>query len=257
MLIQRLNMDSSWHLSWDDTTLVVDPWLMGSEIDGGPWLNEQWHVVDPIAPQAVPAYQGLLITQSYNDHCHMPTLEAMDDKAPILATGKAMSRLRKKFPARKLLELTEQGPALQFGNLWIEAFRPAKWLDPIYYSVLIRDQFNNALYYAPHGFELTATQLQRFNGLKVHLLITTFTDFQLPALLGGHVNPGLDAMRKLVDALQPRHVLNTHDEPKRMQGLVARFAKVEYAPYARLLEEPDLPFVHLDGYQPLSLPIQN
>ena len=42
--IKRLNLDSSWHIEYGKNSFVVDPWLIGSEIDGFKWLNEQWHI---------------------------------------------------------------------------------------------------------------------------------------------------------------------------------------------------------------------
>ena len=33
--IKRLNLDSSWHIEYGKNSFVVDPWLIGSEIDGG------------------------------------------------------------------------------------------------------------------------------------------------------------------------------------------------------------------------------
>ena len=33
MILQRLNMDTSWLIELSGTTIVVDPWLEGVEID--------------------------------------------------------------------------------------------------------------------------------------------------------------------------------------------------------------------------------
>jgi L-ascorbate metabolism protein UlaG (beta-lactamase superfamily) len=41
--IQRLNMDNTWWVNWGGTSLLLDPWLIGSEVDGFSWFNEQWH----------------------------------------------------------------------------------------------------------------------------------------------------------------------------------------------------------------------
>ena len=32
--VKRLNLDSSWHISFDSNKFIIDPWLLGSEIDG-------------------------------------------------------------------------------------------------------------------------------------------------------------------------------------------------------------------------------
>ena len=42
--IKRLNLDSSWYIKFNKLNFVLDPWLIGSEIDGFKWLNEQLHI---------------------------------------------------------------------------------------------------------------------------------------------------------------------------------------------------------------------
>ena len=46
--IKRLNLDSSWYVEYGKSNFIVDPWLIGSEIDGFKWLNEQWHIKEPV-----------------------------------------------------------------------------------------------------------------------------------------------------------------------------------------------------------------
>ena len=36
--IKRLNLYSSWHIEYGKNSFIVDPWLIGSEIDGFKWL---------------------------------------------------------------------------------------------------------------------------------------------------------------------------------------------------------------------------
>ena len=100
--IKRLNLDSSWHIEYGKNSFVVDPWLIGSEIDGFKWLNEQWHIKEPVKISDLPEFQFLLISQNYEDHCHIETLKNISDKKPIIATDKAFKKLKKKFPNRKI-----------------------------------------------------------------------------------------------------------------------------------------------------------
>jgi len=255
MMIQRLNQDSSWFLHWDGLRLMVDPWLVGSEVDGAPWLDEQWHVVDPVPPERVPEADAILIAQPYNDHCHLPTLRALPDSLPILATAKAYVRLRRSFPDRKLLLIPDQGAGLDFQGFTFRAFRPAKRLDPVYFGVMMRPADSACLFYAPHGFDLRPGEIRMLRESGVHVLVSTFTDFRLPGILGGHVNSGLEQVRALVNALRPNHLLNTHGEPKRMQGLVARLAKVRYADFSTLQLDSTLPYRSMPGYDPMILPL--
>jgi len=255
MIIQRLNQDSSWYLQWDSLRLIVDPWLIGSEVDGARWLNEQWHVVDPVPPDQVPPADAILISQSYNDHCHLPTLQALPGEWPLLATAKAWSRLKKAFPAREILRIPDRGEPLSFKGFSLSALRPDKRLDPVYFGVVLRKANAPCVFYAPHGFALRPTEEQFLRDAGVHVLVTTFTDFRLPGIMGGHVNPGLDQVHQLVHALQPRHLINTHDEPKRMRGLVASLAKVRYPDWSAVERDAALPFQPMPGYEPVPLPL--
>ncbi|MBI1192091.1 MAG: hypothetical protein GC205_02800 [Bacteroidetes bacterium] len=255
MIIQRLNQDSSWFLHWNNLRLIVDPWLVGSEVDGAPWLNEQWHVTDPVPPEQVPEADAILIAQSYNDHCHIPTLRSLPATLPILATRKAYNRLKRCFPDRKLLLIPDQGTPLNFRGFVFQAFRPAKRLDPVYFGVMVRPANAPCLFYAPHGFDLKAEEVAQLRETGVHALVTTFTDFRLPGIMGGHVNPGMEQVQALVRSLQPSHLLNTHDEAKQMKGLVARLAKVHYADLAAVQMDPALPFRPMPGYEPVHLPL--
>jgi hypothetical protein len=126
-------------------------------------------------------------------------------------------------------------------------------LDPIYYSLLIAGPQREALFYAPHGFTLTDKQKAALRPYDAQLLMTTFTDFRLPGWLGGHVNPGMDNVETLCQLLQPRWLINTHDEEKMAKGLVSRFAEVEYADYEEIVQMNLLPFVPCAHYDPIRL----
>ena len=121
--IKRLNLDSSWHIEYGKNSFVVDPWLIGSEIDGFKWLNEQWHIKEPVKISDLPEFQFLLISQNYEDHCHIETLKNISDKKPIIATDKAFKKLKKKFPNRKILHLKENEKT-EFEGLSFISFRP-------------------------------------------------------------------------------------------------------------------------------------
>ena len=101
--VKRLNLDSSWHIEFDNSSFIVDPWLIGSEIDGFKWLNEQWHIKEPVKISNLPKHEFLVISQNYEDHCHIETLKKISDKKPIFATEKAYKRLNKQFPYREII----------------------------------------------------------------------------------------------------------------------------------------------------------
>ena len=95
--VKRLNLDSSWHIEFEEEKFIIDPWLIGSEIDGSKWLNQQWHIKEPVKVKDIPNYNFLLISQNYEDHCHLRTLEEVPEKKPIIATGKAYKKLKNRF----------------------------------------------------------------------------------------------------------------------------------------------------------------
>jgi L-ascorbate metabolism protein UlaG (beta-lactamase superfamily) len=129
MEIQRLNMDSSWAFRWQGLSAIVDPWLVNSEIDGFKWLNEQWHIKDPVAIEALPAADFLLISQSYADHCHFQTLDRLASDCPILATPKACKKLQKKYPERKidLIPNFDEAPFEKGGSAFGISIPAKKW----------------------------------------------------------------------------------------------------------------------------------
>ena len=79
MRIRRLNMDSSWQLEWGNSQILIDPWLIGSEIDGFSWFNEQWHTTEPLAMEGLGIIDAILLSQSYSDHCDKVLIQIILD----------------------------------------------------------------------------------------------------------------------------------------------------------------------------------
>ena len=59
--LKRLNLDSSWHIHFNRLKFILDPWLIGSEIDGFKWLNQQWHSNKSVLIKDIPDYDLSLI----------------------------------------------------------------------------------------------------------------------------------------------------------------------------------------------------
>jgi len=245
--IKRLNLDSSWHIEYGRSRFVVDPWLIGSEIDGFKWLNEQWHIKEPVKVSELPNFEFLLISQNYEDHCHLDTLKKISDEKPIIATDKAYKKLKRNFPNRKVIHL-EENKVVNFQGLSFISFKPDKILDPIYYAVIIINKNKEAIFYAPHGFALNNEQLDIINKYSVSLLITTFTEFEIPKIMGGKVNPGMDNVFELFSQIKPNNTINTHDEEKKTKGLVSALAKIKYADYDEIESNNSINFIRIDNY---------
>ena len=245
--IKRLNLDSSWHVEYGKSNFIIDPWLIGSEIDGFKWLNEQWHIKEPVKISDLPDFEFLLISQNYEDHCHLETLKKLSKNKPILATDKAFKKLKKNFPEREVI-LLKENTIINFGDLSFISLRPDKILDPVYYAVVIINSKNEAIFYAPHGFALNKEQLYLINKYSVSLLITTFTKFEIPKIMGGKVNPGMDNVHELFNQIKPKNTINTHDEKKKTKGLVSALAKIKYADYDEIESNNSINFIRVDNY---------
>jgi hypothetical protein len=228
LYIRRLNMDSSWQLTWKETSILIDPWLLGTEIDGFSWFNEQWHVTPPLSIDALEDYQGILISQPFSDHCHEETLAKLE-AVPFITSPKAKKRLMKGFPKRKMLELPtiQKNEWLNFGSLKIAYLKSSKVLSASFDGIVIRCK-KEIVVYCPHGFELNEMQLKELKNYKVKALITGFSFFKLPIFLGGVVNPGKENALKLIEELQPEKIFHTHDEEKETKGLVKKIAQVNF-----------------------------
>lgn len=226
MRLRRLDLDATWLLADGGSGLLVDPWLVGSEVDGFGWFNEQWHATPAVSPGAVDGYDAIVVTQGYTDHCHRATLEALRE-VPILATPRAEARLRRELPGRaveRLPRIVDGSPA-RVGPLAIAFLDPGRRMDPVYYALWVQGPGGTVLL-APHGFR--PTDAQRAAMGPVDGLITCCSTFRLPAWLGGEVSPGLDAAAALADAVGARVVLATHDEDKPARGIVKRLARTRY-----------------------------
>jgi hypothetical protein len=173
--VQRLNLDSSWWLGWAGSGVVLDPWLIGSEVDIARWFNEQWHVLDPVPPAELPKHDAVLVTQSYSDHCHEATLRALDPAVPIFGSPKAVARMRKdRILADRVSVLPNalSGETLELGALRCSILDPGRRLDPVYYALLLEagdGSREEAVVYAPHGFVLQEHQRERLEGRRVRL----------------------------------------------------------------------------------------
>ena len=252
LTVKRLNMDSSWALTWAGTTLLIDPWLVGSEVDGFSWFNEQWHATPPVPIESVGTYDSIIISQSYSDHCHQPTLAALEP-VPLISTPSAVKRLSKEMRDRTINVLPELGSGewYELGSLQLAYLDPGRRMDPIYNGVVIRHERELVVYF-PHGFTLTQQQLDCLQDFETLLLITSFSRFKLPSFLGGAVNPGKQNALKLVEALNPRKIVHTHDENKHAKGLVKKIARVDYPNPEELQALMAGRFAYLE-YEPLSI----
>lgn len=254
LVIQRLNTDTSWRFLWGNTSLLIDPWLLGSEVDGFSWFNEQWHSINPFKIENLGSYQAILISQPFSDHCHEETLKQLEDK-PLLATPLATKRLLKTFQKDRIITIPDllSNNWLSYESLQIAYLKSTKKLSASFDGIVIRKE-NEQIVYCPHGFDLTPTQISLLNQVETKLLLAGFSKFELPFFLGGVVNPGKSNALKLIEALNPKNIVHTHDEDKPSKGIVKRLAKVFYPNFKELEQEFNGRYLYLgEDYTPINL----
>ena len=247
MILQRLNMDTSWLIELSGITIVVDPWLEGVEIDYFRWFNTQWHRTPPLPYADIPAHDAVLITQKYADHCHELTLRRLQP-AVVLAPRSVEKQLRRWLPDATLMLFEPSHRQHQLGALTITQLRTRRRMDPIYDAFVIEDG-HQRLMMANHGFSLDAAHIEQMASQpRCDVLVSPLNRYRLPAFLGGVVTPGLDGLRPLVEQVQPRWVIQTHDEDKHARGLIPKLAKVDIFDVKQLA---DLPWLR-ERYQPMN-----
>ncbi len=253
--IQRLNMDNSWHLEWDGTRMLIDPWLLGSEIYGGSWFNEQWHATTPLSAAEIPPYDAILITQVYNDHCHLPTLAQLSAQVPVYGDQATCRKLQRHFPDRqcKIISTAIPGEGTTVGKLNCRLWSSGRLLPPVFNTLLITCG-NEAIIFAAHGFKPNQVQLAYVRQYKLRLLGATCATISLPALFGGQVNPGLSQVNRLLEQLQPAYLVDTHDEQKHTRGMIMKIARREYPDMGGLsFEDRQVKVLNIRDYEPVII----
>jgi len=252
--LQRLNQDTTWKITIADQTLLLDPWLTGTEIDGFSWFNEQWHATPPVSIEDLGKIDHIVISQPFSDHCHEETLQLLAPEIPIAAVAAARKRLEKTFrQSRSFNTIPEyKNGFLDLGGLRFTQFRTASIIDQVHNALLILGPNGENIFYAPHGFVPNAQQAAALKQYPIHVLIHTVSEYHLPFFLGGTVNLGLNVLQKLAQILNPRHIVSTHDEQKHAKGLVPKIARTFY-PSAVMVLEKQPNFIAVEDYAVIEL----
>lgn len=247
--LTRLNADSSWLLKFGESTLLIDPWLEGVQVDGYTWFSAQEHVMPCISVGMLPPLTAILVSHPFTDHCHVQTLAKLPASTPIMATPMAISKIEKMhhftWPA-----LIQNG-FVKKSHVAVLPFEVSFWpaarkLDLTHNAIVIRcidtrsgsTVLGPSILYAPHGIlPEQAREIRSALGYAPDIVITTFTEYRLPFYLGGTVNLGVAKAAEVIRILSPKAVIRTHDERKRAKGLVSVLAKVQWCEnVARALE---------------------
>ena len=253
MVLQRLNMDNTWFLDFGGVRILVDPWLKGAEVDYFSWFNKQWHRTSPVSIEDVPPYDLVLITQKYPDHFHPETLSLLSPER-LLVPQSIEEKVRKVCPKAFVSTLEDASILLRSEAIDVLHLPSHRSMDPIYDGIVLYDT-NESVLLATHGYHPSWTSLLLdIPPLKVAL--TPFNEYKLPTFLGGAVSPGIDAVRDMIVATEPRYVVATHDEDKHAQGLISKLARITLPPSDDILRSEDLfrdRLLTIEDYQPVSI----
>lgn len=254
MIIQRLNMDNAWWVQLGKVSFLIDPWLMGSEIDYFKWFNQQWLKAEPVNIDDVPQYDFVVITQKYPDHFHEETLVKLQPQKLIVPKAR-LKKTKQLFPKAEVLIL-EKNHSNVFGtDLNFHFFPTKRKIDPIYDALLVENG-EKSVFIATHGFNLNEKQLQTIKDLpEIELLMCPFNYYKLPALLGGLVSPGTEAAGQLLEQIKGKKIVATHDEDKIAKGMVSKFAKIKWAQDQSIAQQDIFKnkFIHIQDYNPVSI----
>jgi hypothetical protein len=216
-------MDNSWMISIDGLRLLIDPWLVGPEIDYFSWFNTQYHRTAPVPIPEIGLFDWAVITQSYPDHCHQETLEIIHP-SNIFCPASTKSYFDKNYTSSTIISESEY--VLKINNKVFKflRYKSTKKYSAAFDAVLIESE-NDRVLLAPHGCDDTI--LSQLDGvIDIDLLVTTSSLYKLPFILGGAINPGIEGLEMLVNKVSPKSIVMTHDENKKASGIVPLLAKV-------------------------------
>jgi hypothetical protein len=159
---------------------------------------------------------------------------------------------QKLLPDAEVITFNQDLNPIPGTNINLHFLSTNRWVDPIYDALLLENGFMS-IFLASHGFSLSEAQKDAVGKCPpVELLITPFNLYKLPAILGGVVSPGLKSVKALVECLNPKAVVATHDEDKFARGLVSRFARIKRAPHSDELKSMDFlanRYLHIDHHE--------
>lgn len=236
--IQRLNPDTSFLIvSRDGTRLVVDPWLVGAEIDGAAFFNKAEHA-DPssvVHPSSILECDAIIISLQFSDHCHEETISLFPDNIPIFGSAAAVERLRKHplIRLRRLFVIGDDESPTTIGLVHLFSIPTSGFLDFTHGGIVFQQKegrIQKYILYAPHGLICrgeTERVLRRLKG-SCRCLMITCSRYSPPLLLGGSVNLGLEQTMPIVALVKPQNFIDCHSEQKLTSGLIPLLSQTDY-----------------------------
>lgn len=219
--IEPINYDSSWLIKSENLNMLIDPWLMGSQTDGIAAFSRQWHVQPCVPIEELPEIHAIIISHPFTDHMHLGTLLQIPGKPEIICSQSVHKHLKNKLPNSFILV----DDVIEYSGFEIRFLSSQRLFNQVHKALYLKETKSaSGLLYAPHGFVPSKLLSE---SLRVDTLISTITEYGLFFVPGGKINLGIRNVELLVTTFQPRQFVNTHDEEKKAEGLVAWVANVK------------------------------
>jgi hypothetical protein len=235
MKLTRINPDHSWLLETTGLRLVVDPWLLGPEIDGFGWFHTQ-HLPQAAWPiAALGPLDAIVITQPFSDHCHEETLRALPAAVPILAVPAAYRRLKRLFPEGRTL-VSLDGTFCSHSSLPEVTLTPlpTSWWDPTHGGLWISSEEGSVLI-APHGYRnRSLLRTLRTAMARPCTVLAPSMQYRLPFFLGGTVNLGLQNAYHLCQDVHAHAFVETHSSDKPATGMARALARMRFPDFQQV-----------------------
>uniref|UniRef100_A0A7C8ZK60 Metallo-beta-lactamase domain-containing protein n=1 Tax=Opuntia streptacantha TaxID=393608 RepID=A0A7C8ZK60_OPUST len=221
---------NSWLWEVGGVKLLVDPILVGTLDFGIPWLYDAAKkFLKNFQLSDLPDVDGLLITQSLDDHCHLKTLKPLSAKFPnlrVVATPNARAKLDPFFSTVTYLE-PGQNTEIEGRNGSKVRIRATAgpvlgppWQRPENGYIISSAEGRLTLYYEPH----CVYNEELLKGERADIVITPVIKQLLPnfTLVSGQE----DAV-KLAKLLRARFVVPMKNGDLDSKGLLAAIIKAE------------------------------
>jgi hypothetical protein len=211
MRLTKLNADSSWMFYFDGLHVLVDPWFSPAQVDFHPWFSRQFHLEPQPQLSEIQSPDFIFISHRYTDHCNRETLLQFSSDIPVIAIPSIVKMISKWGHFKKLIPLTEAPFDIQLIDT----------RQNLVHKAYLITSSTGKLLYAPHGAKVK-------QGCTADVVIASTLRYELPFFLGGTINLGLKVAKELKESVGAQHLLCTHAEQKRAEGLVAVLAKKKF-----------------------------
>jgi L-ascorbate metabolism protein UlaG (beta-lactamase superfamily) len=237
MKLTRLELNS-WIIEIAGKTVLVDPWLVDPmTFFGSPWLFKATHKgPQTYTPATLPKVDLILLSQSFDDHCHKPTLEQLDHSIPVVASP-AAAKIVRQLGYTQVTALTTWQQHKIADGLEITAMPSAPASSGGENGYLLKGGAES-LYYEPHIFPADQPIASYVSNLDVAIAPVVGQIFPLI----GQVIMGPQEALSMVKTLRPRVVLSTGNGDVNIEGLLIKGVKPvgSFEEFAASLKESGL-----------------